>query len=48
MSKFVQVLSGIGILIAIYLFLNNGSKTVQIIESLASNSVKGIKALQGR
>lgn len=48
MSKLVQVLTGIGMLIAIYLFLANGSKTVQIIESLASNGVKGIKTLQGR
>lgn len=48
MTKFVGILSGIGVLIAIFLFLNNGTKTVSIINSLASNSIAGIKTLQGR
>lgn len=46
--KIGEVLSGIGILIGIYLFLSNGNYTVRIIETIANNSVSGIKALQGR
>ena len=48
MSKLVTVLSGIGVLIAIYLFLNNGRETTSIINSIGSNSIAGIKTLQGR
>ncbi|WP_176542212.1 MULTISPECIES: hypothetical protein [Bacillus] len=48
MRGFLGVLSGIGFLIALYLFLNNSSQTVRIIDSVAGNSVKGIKVLQGR
>ena len=47
-KKIIEVLSGIGLLIAIYLFLTNGTKTVAIVNSIAENSVKGIKTLQGR
>jgi hypothetical protein len=48
MSKVMGILSGIGLLIGIYLFLNKGKETSMIISSLAANSVQGIKALQGR
>ena len=48
MSKLVTVLSGIGVLIAIYLFLSNGRETTGIINSIGSNSIAGIKTLQGR
>lgn len=48
MRDLVAILSGIGLLIAIFLFLNKGDQTVKIINSMATNSVKGITALQGR
>jgi hypothetical protein len=48
MNKVFDVLSGIGILIAIYLFLVNGKSTTSIISTIASNTTAGIKTLQGR
>jgi hypothetical protein len=48
MSKVFDVLSGIGILIGIYLFLNNGKATTSIIQTIAQNTTSGIKTLQGR
>lgn len=48
MGRMLGVLSGIGMLIAIYLFLSNSRQTTQIIDSIAGNGVKGIKTLQGR
>lgn len=36
------------VLIGIYLFIANGDKTAKVINTLAYNSVEGIKALQGR
>ncbi|MGE6604857.1 hypothetical protein ACQKEY_24575 [Lysinibacillus fusiformis] len=48
MNKVFDVLSGIGILIAIYLFLANGKSTTSIISTIASNTTAGIKTLQGR
>lgn len=48
MRDLVAILSGVGLLIAIFLFLNKGDQTVKIINSMATNSVKGIVALQGR
>ncbi|ACB54921.1 hypothetical protein [Bacillus wiedmannii] len=48
MSRVLGIVSGIGMLIAVYLFLNNAKQTTQIIDSIAGNGVKGIKTLQGR
>lgn len=48
MNKVFEVVSGIGILIAIFLFLNNYKATTSIISSISSNAVSGIKTLQGR
>ena len=48
MNKLVEILTGIGLLIGIYLFLSRGSDTVKIIDVIAKNSVDGIKTLQGR
>ena len=48
MSAILKIMSGIGVLIAIYLFLSNGSQTVRIINSLAGNLTDGIQVLQGR
>lgn len=47
-SAVLEVVSGIFVLIGIYLFVKNSTQTVAIIQSLFSNSVKGIIALQGR
>lgn len=43
-----DTIAGIGLLIGIYLFLHNYSATTSIINSIATNSVSGIKVLQGR
>lgn len=43
-----KTISGIGLLIAIYLFISNANQTAKIIESIGSNTTKGIKVLQGR
>ncbi|MCZ8507026.1 hypothetical protein O9895_18570 [Clostridioides difficile] len=48
MNQIAKVLSGICMLITIYLFLSKGTQTVNIINSLGKNSVSGIKTLQGR
>lgn len=48
MSHLVRILSGIGILIAVYLVLSNGSQSVKIIDSISSNALNGIQILQGR
>jgi hypothetical protein len=48
MNLIGKMLTGMGVLIAIYLFVANGDKTTSIISTIASNSVSGIKALQGR
>jgi len=47
-SAFLEVVSGIFVLIGIYLFVSNSDETVSIIKALFSQSVSGIKALQGR
>lgn len=43
-----KITAGVGLLIGIYLFLANSDATTKIINSFASNSVYGIKTLQGR
>jgi len=43
-----KIISGIGMLILVYLLLANGSNTTNIISSIASNATTGIKTLQGR
>lgn len=48
MRDLVVIASGIGMLIAIYLFLSRADQSVKIINSLASNATKGISTLQGR
>lgn len=48
MKKFWDFATLILVLIGIYLFLSQGARTVSIINSLASNSIKGIVVLQGR
>jgi len=48
MNHLTTWLSGIGILIFVYLVLNKGEQTVEIIKVISTNAVSGIKALQGR
>lgn len=48
MSTLTKVLSGIGILIAVYLFLSNAGATASIINTIGKNSINGISILQGR
>lgn len=48
MGGVVKVLTGIGLLIGIYLFLNNWTGTVAVINGLGSQTWKGVSTLQGR
>lgn len=48
MNKVMSVITGVGLLIGIYLFLDNYNATKTIVNSLGSNAVSGIKVLQGR
>ena len=41
-------LSGIGILIFVYLILRNGDESVSIIKAIANSGTSAIKTLQGR
>ena len=47
-NKVVEVISGIFVLIAIFLFLNNSKATSSIVSTIASNSIRGIAVLQGK
>ena len=47
MSVIAKLLSGTGILIAIYLFVKNADGTTSIINSLGSVYANGVKTLQG-
>ena len=48
MGTLYKILAGIGVLIAIYLFLSNGTQTTSIISTISGNAIKGIQVLQGR
>ena len=48
MSLIAKLLSGTGILIGIYLLVKNSQGAVNIIDSLGSVYVNGVKTLQGR
>jgi len=48
MGQVTKIIGTILMLILVYLFLSHGSSTTSIINSIATNSVSGIKALQGR
>ena len=48
MSHISSWISGIGILIFVYLVLRHGDQTVNIISQFANSATSGIKALQGR
>lgn len=48
MGKVVSIISGIGLLIGIFLVLNNGKATASIIDSLGTTGTRLTKTLQGR
>lgn len=48
MGTVYKVITGIGTLVAIYLFLSNYRATTSIINTIGNNSIKGIQTLQGR
>lgn len=48
MGKVFDVIAGIGVLIAIFLFLTRGNETVQIISAIGGTTANMIKSLQGR
>lgn len=47
-SKIAMILSGTGMLIAIYLFVSNAKGTTSIISQLGSTYTGAVKTLQGR
>jgi hypothetical protein len=47
-SMIIEITGGIGVLIAIYLFVSNFKGTVAIIGALASPSIEMVQTLQGR
>ena len=47
-GKIMTVLSGVGVLIAIYLFLSKSSETVSIVKTLGTQSINAVQELQGR
>lgn len=48
MKDLLTIVSGIGLLIGIYLFVKNGDQTIKIIDSIGKNATAGISTLQGR
>lgn len=47
-STILEITSGMGILIAIFLFLNNFTATTSIINALGKNTTSMVTTLQGR
>ena len=48
MGTVTKIISGTGILIAIYLFLSNYTATTKVISQLGSTYSSSVKVLQGR
>lgn len=48
MAYLYKVLSGMGILIAIFLILNNATASVKVVDVLGKNSINMVSVLQGR
>ena len=48
MSYLYKVLCGMGVLIAIFLILNNASASIQVVDVLGKNSINMVSVLQGR
>jgi len=47
-ATITEIVGGVFVLVGIYLFVVNFTGTAQIIRTLGSQSVAGIRALQGR
>lgn len=43
-----KIISGMGLLIAIFLFVSNATSTAKIIGTVGDSTIKGVKVLQGR
>lgn len=48
MRNIITIITGMGFLIMIYLFLSNFNASVSIINAIGKNTTAGIKTLQGR
>jgi len=48
MNSIIKVLSGIGLLIGLGILIWNYRGAVSLINSIGTNSISGIKTLQGR
>lgn len=48
MGNVYKIIAGVGTLIAVYLFLSNYRATTSIINTIGTNSIKGVQVLQGR
>lgn len=48
MNKIIDILSGIGLLIALFLILDKGTAAAKLVTSLMTSATQGIKVLQGR
>lgn len=48
MRSIMAIAGWIMVLIAIFLLISNGDKTVKVINALSDPALKGIKELQGR
>lgn len=48
MGRIIEIISGMGLLIAIFLFVSNADGTASIIKQLGASSSSMIRTLQGR
>ena len=48
MKSITDILSGIGVLIALYLVLYNADASVNLVSTIINSASNGIKVLQGR
>lgn len=47
-GKIFGVIAGVGLLIAVFLFISNYKGSVAVINAIGSNAVRGISTLQGK
>lgn len=48
MGKVMEIISGMGMLILVYLLVTNSKSTATVVNSLGSNLTSTVKVLQGR
>lgn len=48
MNRIAEIVSGMGILIGLYIVIANGTKSAQVISQIGTSSSKVISTLQGR